>query len=46
MSKKKVHLTLNINPELKKELKLAALKEDKTVTEIVTDLITTYLEDK
>lgn len=46
MSKNKpVHLTINCDPELKKELKLVALKQDKTVTDIVTELIVKYVEN-
>lgn len=37
-------LQININKELKDELKIKAIKEDKTITEILTQLIEEYIE--
>lgn len=37
-------LQININKELKDELKIKAIKEDRTITEIVTQLIEEYIE--
>lgn len=37
-------LQININKELKDELKIRAIKEDKTITEILTQLIEEYIE--
>ena len=46
MSKSKpVHLTINCDPELKKEFKLVALKQDKTVTDILLEFIKEYVEN-
>lgn len=46
MSNKKVHLTILIEPELKRDLKIAALKKDSTVTEVLTNLIIEYLDQE
>lgn len=35
-----------INAELKKELQIQALKENKTLTDLLTDLIKDYLNEK
>lgn len=37
-------LQININKELKDELKIKAIKEDRTITEILTQLIEEYIE--
>lgn len=44
MSKENVYLTIRIEPKIKKELRLAALKNDTTVTEIIKTMIDEYLE--
>lgn len=44
MSKDTVHLTIRIEPEKRKELKLAALKNDTTITDIIINLIDNYLD--
>lgn len=46
MSKDKtVYLTIRINPELKKEFRLIALQQDKTVTDILLEFIENYVEN-
>lgn len=46
MSKDKtVYLTIRIKPELKKEFRLIALQQDKTVTDILIDFIEDYVEN-
>lgn len=37
-------ITFNIDEELKMKLKIKALKEKKTITEILIDYITEYVE--
>ncbi len=38
-------LTINIDKELKTELRLLAVKEDKTLTDIVGELIQKYVNE-
>ena len=37
---------IKIDPELKTQLKIEALKENKTLTDLLTELITDYLNEK
>ena len=37
---------IKIDKELKKDLQIQALKENKTLTELLTDLIKDYLNEK
>ena len=38
-------LTISINDELKIQLKIIAVKEKKTVSEIITELVQKYLDE-
>lgn len=41
-----VKLTINVSKELRKTLKLIAIEEDTTVTNIVLELINNYLDER
>ena len=41
----KTKLTISIDDELKTRMKIIAIKEKKTVSEIITELVQNYIED-
>ena len=41
----KVKITMNIDEELKKELKIIAIQQDTTVTKILTKIIREYIDE-
>ena len=41
----KTKLTISIDDELKTRMKIIAIKEKKTVSEIITDLVKNYIDE-
>jgi len=45
-SKEKKKLTLNLSPDLHKRLKIAAAEEDRTITDIIEELVKAFLANR